>query len=199
MTIQKLTGILGLSAVSLFLASLVIFGSLHPDFDFLNDYVSKLGANGEPNALGWNLLGFVLVGLLSSAFGFLYGRILEDRLLSVLLSLFGLGFAFTAAPIDMEMNRAPFSKAHIVAICLGLAFWLFGLARMGSNQALPAKVKKRANIAATLLVLSIVGVFTGIWSEPVNHRLVFLVVFGWTFVTSWEMVKAEKGKMNTLD
>jgi hypothetical protein len=130
------------------------------------------------------LLGFVSVGVLSSFFGFSYGRLLQDKLLSVLLSLFGIGFAFTAIPVDFQIEDSGYSKAHVVAICLGLAFWLFGLSRMGSNRKLNKEVRTRANISAVLLIVSIVGAAIELWSIPITHRLVFGVVFGWTLLTS---------------
>jgi 4-amino-4-deoxy-L-arabinose transferase-like glycosyltransferase len=88
----------------------------------------------------------------------------------------------------MQLSHAPVSKAHVVAICLGLAFWFFGLSRLGYNERLKRKVRTRANITAVLLVLSMIGFVFGFWSMPVTHRLVFGVVFGWTTLTSVELI-----------
>ncbi len=191
-------GIIGLLSVLILIAALLIFGFLNTDFSFLNDFISKLGAKGEPNALWFNLIGFVAVGILLFIFGLLYGKLLNDKLLSILLSLFGLGFAFTAIPIDMEFSRTSVSKAHIVAICLGLAFWLFGLSRLGYNQNLKRKIRNRANLTAVILVLSMIGFVFGIWSMPITHRLVFMIVFGWTAITSIELIYNKKNTYNNL-
>lgn len=171
--------------------ALVLFGYLNPSFSFLHDFISKLGAMGEPNALGFNLLGFVVVGILLFLFGWHYGRYLEDRILAYLLSFFGLGFAFTAIPIDMNLDRSPVSKAHIVAICLALAFWLFGLSRLSGKRNLNRRSRATANGAALLVVISILGFVLGFWSMPVTHRLVFGVVFGWTALSSLELLKSK--------
>jgi len=56
------------------------------------------------------------------------------------LSLLGLGFAFMAIQINMQKPNSPISKSHIIAISLGLAFWLFVLAR--PDQAITDKLKK---------------------------------------------------------
>ena len=181
-------GILGLLSILIFIASLLIFGFSNSDFSFLNDFVSKLGAKGEPNALWFNLFGFFTVGILLFVFGVTYGNLLNDKLLSVLLSLYGLGFAFTAIPIDMELPRIPMSKAHIVSICLGLAFWLLGLSRLGYNRQLGKGIRNRANFTAAVLVLSIIGSVLGLWSIPVTHRLIFGIVFGWIAITSFELI-----------
>jgi hypothetical protein len=185
---EKTVGIFGLLSVLNLVTALLIFGYLNNEFSFVNDFVSKLGAKGEPNAIWFNLIGFVIVGILLSVFGLTYGKLLNDKLLSILLSLFGLGFAFTAMPIDMQLSNAPVSKAHVVAICLGLAFWLFGLSRLGYNQQLERKIRNRANLTAGILVISMLGFVLGLWSMPVTHRLVFGIVFGWTALTSIELI-----------
>lgn len=178
------TGRLGILAVSIFFIALCVFGWLHPKWNFLQDYISQLGAIGEPHALWWNIIGFVLVGILLLLFGISYGKILKDRFAGILLSLFGVGFAFTAIPIDEIDSTSAVSKAHVVAICLALAFWLFGLARISSNPSHSKQVRLRANIAAILLVSAMIGFAFGFWSMPLTHRLVFAVVFGWTAITS---------------
>ncbi|MET1260574.1 DUF998 domain-containing protein [Flagellimonas sp. DF-77] len=186
---EKQVGWLGLLAPTLLLLALLVFGSLNPEFRFQEDFISKLGAQGAPNALGFNLIGFGAVGILLTGFGFGYGRLLHDRLLAILLAFFGIGFAFTGLPIDFEEADSAVSKAHIVAICLGLAAWLFGLSRLGANHNLEPRVRKRANRTAVLLVLAIIGFVAGLWSMPMTHRLVFLVVFGWTAITAVKLLK----------
>lgn len=193
---EKTVGFFGITAVIILVIALLVFGYSNNDFSFLNDYISKLGATGEPNALWFNLIGFVTVGLLLFVFGLTYGKLLNDKLLSILLSLFGLGFTFTAIPIDMQLSNAPVSKAHVVAICLGLAFWLFGLSRLGYNQKLKRKIRNRANLTAVILVMSMIGFVLGLWSMPITHRLVFGIVFGWTALTSIELIK--KGKATEI-
>ncbi|MFK7906927.1 MAG: DUF998 domain-containing protein [Chitinophagales bacterium] len=131
---QRKTGILGLLSVIVFIASLILFGILNPEFNFVEDFVSKLGAKGEPNAFWWNLIGFGLVGIILFGFGIFYGKFLKDKLAGLLLAFFGIGFSFTALPIDMVDSNTSISKAHIVSICLALAFWLFGLARISHKN-----------------------------------------------------------------
>ena len=186
---EKSVGLLGLMSVVAIILVLLIFGLLNADFNFWEDYISTLGAKGEPNAFLFNLFGFVGVGFLLSIFGFFYGRLLNDRLLSILLSLFGLGFAFTALPVDLVVSDSPLSKAHIVAITLGLAFWFFGLSRLGYNSKLNKSIKKRANFTAVLLAAAMIGSAMGLWSMPVTHRIVFGIVFGWTAITSIELIR----------
>lgn len=196
---RAFVGYIGLVAVGILLAAFVVFGAANKDFSFFNDFISKLGAVGEPNALWWNLAGFVLVGVLLFVFGMLYGLLVSDRLLAVLLSLFGIGFALTAIPMDMEVSDTAVSKAHIVVICFGLAFWLFGLSRLGYNPDLDKRVRKRANFTAMVLVLSMLGFVLGWWSMPITHRLVFGIVFGWTAITSLELIGGPNSPVDKKD
>jgi len=195
--LQVISGLLGLSAIGVFITALVVFGSLNTEFSLFNDFVSKLGAKGEPNSIWWNLIRFVLVGLLLVAFGAMYGIILKDRLLGIFLSIFGVGFALTSIPMDIVEPDSPVSKAHIVVICLALAFWLFGLSRMGYKPQLDKKIRIRANFTAMILVASMVGYVLGFWSMPITHRLVFGVVFAWTGITSLELLT--KNPVNRIE
>ncbi|WP_235299707.1 DUF998 domain-containing protein [Portibacter marinus] len=196
---EKKVGIVGLLSVMILISALLTFGLMNKEFSFVDDFISKLGAKNEPNAVWFNLIGFVTVGILLFIFGLAYGNTLNDKFLSILLSLFGLGFGFTAIPIDMQFSDTPFSKAHIVAICLGIAFWLFGLSWLGYKQKLNKKVRNRANLTAVILVLSMIGFVLGIWSMPITHRLVFAIVFGWTAITSIELIlKSQKIAKNNL-
>lgn len=190
----EIAGTSGFLAFALLFFALIVFGFLNQEFSFFNDVISKLGAKGEPFALWWNIIGFVLVGLLLIGFGLSYGKILNDRLAGLLLSMFGLGFAFTSIPMDMEASDSVISKAHIVAICLALAFWLFGLARIGYNSSLEKAIRTRANIAATLLTSAMIGFAIGLWSMPITHRLVFGVVFGWTLITASSLLWKHKNQ-----
>ena len=190
-------GKLGLLSILIFIATFFIFGFSNTDFSFVNDFVSKLGAKGEPNALWFNLFGFITVGILLFVFGVTYGNLLNDKLLSVLLSLSGLGFAFIAIPIDMELSRTPISKAHIVSTCLGLAFWLLGLSRLAYNRQLRDGIRNRANFTAAVLILSIIGSALELWSTPVSHRLIFGIVFGWYAITSFELILGKRRNKKT--
>ncbi|GAA0877923.1 hypothetical protein GCM10009119_08910 [Algoriphagus jejuensis] len=183
---KNTAGILGLLAVAIFLGSLVFFGIANREFSFWDDFISRLGAKGAPNALVWNLIGFVVVGILLFGFGLCYGLLLRDRLLAVLLSFFGLGFAFIASPVDFSDSEV--SKVHVLAVCLGLACWLLGLSRMGYNPQLSQKIRNRANVTAVLLLAAITGHVLGGWAMPMTHRLVFGIVFGWTAITSLELL-----------
>ena len=181
--------------MSIFTISLLVFGLLHSDFNFLTDYISKLGYQGTPLAIWWNSLGFGLTGLLLAVFGYFYGKILNDKLVGILLSLFGIGFAFTAFPFDLTDETATVSKAHIAAITLGLAAWLFGLARLGSNKKLDSHIRKRGNAAAAVLAILMCGSAIELWAEPIAERLIFAVVFSWITLAAFPLFQTANKRL----
>ena len=191
LSLRQVTAYLGFASIGLFCGAVALFAWLNPGFGLVQDYVSKLGARGQPFALWWNLVGFASVGLLFAAFGWAYGRILEDRLAGILFTLFGVGYAVTSVPTDLADAASPLSKAHTVTICLALACWLFGLARLGGCTTLRKTERHIANSTAVLLVLPILGFLLGLWSMPVTHRLVFCVVFSWVVVTSVRLLRED--------
>ena len=182
------TGVLGLAAIGLFVGSLVLFSFLNPDFDIINDYISKLGAQGQPNATWWNLIGFVGVGLIFSIFGWNHGQLNRDRVAGICLTLSGIGFAMGAIPTDLADADARLSKTHFVAICLALATWYFALARTGHVGSTDPLQKPAANVAGALAVLPMIGLGIGLCSAPVSHRLTLAVVFGWVLFTSLRLL-----------
>lgn len=168
---------MGLSAVTLFAVSFVIFAGLNPEFNLIQDYISKLGAQGQPYSLGWNVIGFFAVGVLLALFGYGFGRSISDELVAVCLAVGGLGFALAALPTDLAHSTSVLSKSHYAAICVSLAGWCFALARIGGHPTIEKAVKRRASVASVLLVVAMAAHVAA--TAPSTHRLVVLVVFGW--------------------
>ena len=187
--LARSTALWGLSAICLLVTALGTFSVLNPDFHLLDDYISKLGALGQPYATGWNLVGFMGVGALVTAFGFSYGRYLGDGVVGTLLALFGIGLAATAVPVDLNDDASGLSKIHVVAICIGLGAYMFSLARLAHKATYGRSVHRAANMSAGLLGLVLVGSALQLWSIPIAHRLVFLVVFGWMGYTSLQLLR----------
>ena len=190
---RSLTAYLGLVAAGLFIIAFFVAAMSSPNYAMLGDYISKLGARNQPFALWWNAIGFVAVGVLFSAFGWTLGRAINDRVAGGCLVVAGLGFALGAIPADFAAANAPLSKAHFVSICIALAGWCFALARMGQAGTLEKRIRMGANIAGVLAVLPMVGTVVNLFTAPVAHRLVLVVVFGWViFVSLAIMIKSRR-------
>ncbi|MEO1211772.1 MAG: DUF998 domain-containing protein [Cyanobacteria bacterium J06638_20] len=185
--LRLFTAVSGLLSVSFFVCSFMLFGFLHPDFDVFVDFISKLGAKGQPNAFCWNIVGFGSVGLLLAAFGWLFGLCKNDRVLGTCLMVAGFGFSLGAIPTDFADAQSPLSKAHFVSICLSLTGYCFGMARLTGSQSTDSE-RITANWVIALAILPIIGASGGVSAEPVAHRIILTVVFTWVVLSSLRLL-----------
>lgn len=179
-----MTASLGFATVGVFLIAFGVFAWLNPQFNFLNDFVSKLGAVGEPLAVIWNVVGFGVVGFLFAAFGVSLGITLRDRLAGICLVIAGLGFALAATPTELSAAASPLSRVHYASVCLALAGWCFALARLGYVNWNDPWMQPTANAAALLALAPMIGVAGRVSSEPIAHRLVLIVALSWLTLVS---------------
>lgn len=178
------TGRLGLLTAVAFTAALLLFAALDPAYSHATKAVSELGAVGAPNQLAWNLIGFLGVGLALAAFGWGLGQALGDRWTGGLAALFGLAFAATAIPADMNDLGSPGSVAHIVASQAVLLFWALALIRLLFVKRAGPALRWIAAAALALAVGAIVVRGMELLSPGFSQRLSFAVVFGWVAATS---------------
>lgn len=192
--IRILTAAFGLSSVAIFVVTFFLVGLLRPDFDIANDYVSKLGAQGQPYAAYWNFVGFGTVGTTLAAFGWLFGLCKNDRLLGTCWAVSGIGFALAAIPVDFADANSSLSKIHYASICFALAGWCCGLARLVGSRSKNNFTRTTANYAVTLSLLPLVCIGGGISAEPIAHRLVITVVFAWIIFNSIHLLNRKPTK-----
>lgn len=171
------------AAAAMFFISVAGFGMASPDFEQLRHPVALLGARGEPDALAFNLLGFVLPGLMlgwlawrwreangNSGFGFRLG--LQLVLLSAL--------AFTAQgllPLDPANLLAPASRLHALAWSAWWVAFLPGavLVAVGAGRgAGPALL-----LVLAMLVVVLVVAAGSLLPAPLAQRLAFAGWFAW--------------------
>ena len=187
--LARLAAFAGFSAVVCFCTSFIVVGLLTDNYHLITDYMSLLGAVGNPFALYWNILGFVIVGILIAVFGWTYGLVLKDKLIGSCLVVTGLGFSLGAVPFDFADVRATFSVVHFLSISLSLAGWYLAMARIAYIASSGIKLKRQANWFSILGSIPIVGLVTGIIPEPVAHRLIIIVIFSWIVLTSSSLFK----------
>lgn len=185
-----LTAGFGLASVSIFAITFFLFAILNPDFDVASDYISKLGSKGQPYSHFWNVVGFGLVGIVLATFGWFFGMCAKDRVLGACLMVSGIGFAMAAIPADFADAHSPLTKAHYASICIALAGWCFGLARLSGSKSTDGFSQTTANYTVVLALLPMLGIGVGISAEPVSHRLVLVVVFGWIVLNSIRLLKS---------
>jgi hypothetical protein len=187
--LRILTALLGLSSVSIFVGSFMLFGLLNPDFDMVSDHISKLGVHGQPYADHWNLIGFGMAGMALAAFGWFFGMCRNDQLLGTCLMFSGIGFALAAVPTDFADAHSSLSKAHYASICFALAGWCLGLARLAGDNSTTDFARATANYSVALSLLPMVGISGGLSAEPIAHRLILAVVFTWIVLNSIQLLR----------
>ncbi|MDO8297158.1 MAG: DUF998 domain-containing protein [Caulobacter sp.] len=183
MTRNQVAGCLGVAAGVGFPILLIVFAALDPSYDHGTKAISELGAVGAANPLAWNLTGFLGVGLLLAGFGWGLGRSVADRFTGAMAMLFGLAFAATAIPADMENLRSTGSIAHIVASQLVFLFWLLGLGRLMFVRGAGSVLRVLAVFGLLLAAGSIVLRGSDLVSQAWSQRAAFAVVFSWVLAT----------------
>ena len=125
-------GVCGLVAPPLFVAAILLFGALRSEYSHLGDAVSELGALGAPNALAWNLVGFVAVGLSIAAFSWGLFRGTGSWTALLFVGLSGVSFAGTGLfPADMADLSAPTSRMHILMSLICFVAFVLGALVLG--------------------------------------------------------------------
>lgn len=194
---DRMTAVLGLAASTIFFLALVAFGALDPAYSHTTKAVSELGSVGAANQLIWNLVGFLAVGILLALFGWSFGESVDDRPAKWLLTLFGLSFAATAIPADMNNLRSTGSTAHIVASMAVFLFWVLALLRLLWIKPRLPSLKLVTGIALALAVGSIVLRGSELLPPGLSQRISFAVVFGWVVVIAMllprKKLRATKG------
>ena len=121
-------------ATAIFWIALIEFGAVRTDYSQLTKAVSELGAVGAPHALAWNVLGFIVPGLLLAACGIAVGTVVDERRVALRWMLAGSGVAFAATgvfPAVMQdgspVMQAPSTVGHVVMLLLSSIFWLVAI------------------------------------------------------------------------
>lgn len=189
MTRDQRTGWLGLATVAGFTALLIGFAAARADYAHATRAISELGTVGAPNALAWNLTGFLAVGLGLALFGWRLGRARGSRVATGALTLFGLAFAATAVPADMSDLSSAGSLVHIAASQAVLLFWVVGVAALTLNRNAGAGLRWICGLALALAVGSIVVRGAELLPPGYSQRLSFAVIFGWAVASGLSLLR----------
>ena len=172
-----------LIALLVFMAAAIGFGIVSPDFGHARHPLALLGALGEPHALAFNLLGFVLPGALLAWLGWsLRGAQVAPgwrvRIGLQLVLLSALCFAAQGLrPLDPTDLLAPASRLHVVA-------WMLWWIAFVPGALLLARASGRAALVIALLVLLFALGGGDLLPAPIAQRMAFLLWFGWWLLAS---------------
>jgi hypothetical membrane protein len=194
-------GFLGIVACIVFWSAMFIFGSLRPSYSHMVNSISELGALGTPNAILWNVFGFIIPGLLLAV----TGNAIADSINSAsskpgkiarwLLPLFGMTIAGQGClPAKMANGEPVVASWHtrghlIISLVSGIAWILAALI-------LAVPIKRNSdwggmfyvNIVAVLLVIGGSFALRGILPDGLAQRVVDAVVFTWFILMSLKLI-----------
>ncbi|WP_184126476.1 DUF998 domain-containing protein [Stenotrophomonas rhizophila] len=187
-TLQRFDPLLGALAAVLFLASVLGFGALLPGYLPLGHPVALLGATGVPHAVAFDLLGFVLPGLLAAVVALrLLARVPVTapwtmRVGGQMLVLSGLAFAAMGVlPLDPTDIQSPASQFHASAWMVWVLAFVPGalMAGFGARR-LPGWGRLAAlHVSAGLAVLVGAFVLQAVIPAPVAQRVAFVAWAVW--------------------
>ena len=184
---QRSTRAAGIAAAACFLVALAGFGMALDGYSQARHPVALLGASGVPRALAFNLLGFVLPGLLAMVVALRLRRGLAHhagwpaRIGSRLALLSALAFAAQGLlPLDPGDLDHPASRWHATAWMLWWIAFVPGalLAALGSIRIPGLRVFAWASLVAAALVLFFAVLVPAV-AAGVAQRIAFIAWFGW--------------------
>ncbi len=195
----------GFLAPILFAGAILLFAALRSDYSHLTDAVSELGARGAPNALAWNLVGFVAVGLLIAVLARGMFRATGSWAALVFVGLSGLSFAATGVfPADMADLAAPSSRMHILMSLICFAAFVLGAFVLGW------RFFRRPGWRGTAIASGIVGLLA-ILTMPLREidvppglaqRVSFALYLAWIWLLAvglWRRADAEPPRAGRIE
>lgn len=197
---ERSAGRAGLAAVAVFWPALFAFAAAHPGYSHFTQAISELGAVGAPHALAWNLIGFIVTGLLLAVCGAGLAFAIDGRRSALwwLLVFSGLGFVGAGVvPTEMQNGSPQFSSP--LTICHIFMSFVSGIPWLIATLLLVSRIKQNPNwrrLTKTSVLLALLG-FT---AYPLNflarslpffdqrpglaQRIFFAVYFGWYLAMS---------------
>lgn len=177
---RRIENLLGPAAAVVFVLSVAGFGMALEGFEQGRHPVALLGAGGIPHALGFNLLGWVLPGLLATAMALcLLARLPAGsswllRVAGQLLVLAGLAFAGMGLfPLDVQDLDGPASQAHASAWMVWALAFISGAVMLGLGSWRRSPPLARLALGCGLVAAVTAFALQGIVPAPLAQRLTF--------------------------
>lgn len=198
MLIESVSRRAAIAAAIVFWPALFVFAAIYPGYSHLHRAVSELGAFGAPHAVAWNIIGFIVPGLLLAVCGGSVALAIDGRrsLLFWLLVISGLGFAGAGVfPAEMRNGipqmQSPWTAGHVSMISLSGFLWVIAAFLLASRVRRSARWRRLLPISLALAVAAVFGLGLNVFGGSIPmladapglvQRLAFAVYFGWFLV-----------------
>lgn len=190
----------GILATAIFWIALFVFAAIYPGYTHSHKAISELGAFAAPNALAWNLIGFITPGMLLAISGANIALKVDGRRTSLfwLLVISGLGFAGTGIiPAEMAdgspLMESPWTAGHILMTYVSGLPWLVASVLLVSHVRRNEQWRHLGRICQILSVCAIASLFLNIVAGSLPfladkpglvQRIAFACYFGWFLVVA---------------
>ena len=204
-------GFLGIGACVLFWSAVLIFGALRPSYSHAANKISELGALGTPNATLWNLIGFIVPGLLLAVAGGTIAvsvgskRSRTHTLARWLLVISGLAIAgqgvFAAEMANgVAVITSWHTKGHFIMSLISAIAWIIGALLLVAPMKRNPDWRGWRPISIAFVVLAVAGVFTlqGRLPDGLAQRIVDAIYFGWFVSLSLRLVQLGGNRSTAL-
>ncbi|HWV16099.1 MAG TPA: DUF998 domain-containing protein [Cellvibrio sp.] len=186
----------GIFCAPWWVASLLVFGSLEPNYSHLYKAVSELGAFGAANALAMNIFCFFLTGVLVILAGIGFKSVLNAKGVSASsawwLIILGVMLAGAAVPADFNLYfKSPWTLVHAFFVMLGVIPFL--VASCKTHYIL--KKLNLSSIFISYFPLLIIPAFClhGFLNQGgLVQRLTILIVLLWVSYLSWFLLGVKR-------
>ena len=195
-------GFLGVAAWAWFWAATAVFGALRPSYSHIANTISELGAVGTPHATAWNVLGFILPGLLFAIVGAAIARAanpqpsLSRTFATILLVLSGLAVAGEGVmPAEMVNGVADAAssstRGHFISSLISAAAWAVGALLLAGPMRRSANWRGLQIIGVALVVVALVSAFAlrGILPDGLAQRIGNAFFCVWYVLMSLKLVR----------
>lgn len=201
-TTERRAGVAGIGASVIFWIALVAFAAARSDYSHFTNAISELGVLGAPHALAWNLIGFIVPGILLAICGAGLASAIDGRkgVLWWLLVIAGVGFAATGLlPGEMRngspLRQSPWTVGHIAASFLSAIPWAIATLLLVVRATNRPEWRHLRVIGAGLALVGILGIFAralpAFEHRPgLGQRTGFAAYFAWYLVMSFYLLLA---------
>jgi hypothetical protein len=199
---ERRAGIAGIGACVIFWMALGAFAAARSDYSHFTKPISELGVFGAPHALAWNLIGFIVPGLLLALCGAGVASAIDGQkgVLWWLLVIAGVGFAATGLlPGEMQngspLMKSPWTVGHIAASFLSAIPWAIATVLLVVRARQKPEWPHLRVIGTVLALLGILGLFAralpAFEHRPgLGQRTGFAAYFAWYLVMSFYLLSA---------
>jgi hypothetical membrane protein len=197
-----MVGFLGIAACVVFWAASFVLGALRPSYSHSLNTISELGARGTPNAIWWNVVGFIVPGLLLALAGGVIAQSIgrgQSKLRSLaglLLVLSGLAIAGQGVlPADMTNGVADitsqYTRGHFISSLVAAATWSIGVLLLTGLMKRSPDWRSLRVVSIVLVLLALVAAFAlrGTLPDGLAQRLGNAIFFAWFVLTSLKLMQ----------